>query len=136
MDRNPPDKNLSVEHEPSDVSVRSILGFGLGFSVLLVVVVVLMGWIHHLYFREPASPRGSPLIREKRPVSAVSSAPQDVMDDRMSEVLEDLRRREHQALTTYGWVDRRAGVVRIPVDRAMDLLVERGLPTRPKKEKP
>jgi hypothetical protein len=35
---------------------------------------------------------------------------------------------EEAVLTTYGWVDRGTGVVRMPVDRAMDLLVERGLP--------
>ena len=42
---------------------------------------------------------------------------------------------EHRALEAsrtgeYGWVDREAGVVRIPVERAMELLVERGLPAR------
>jgi hypothetical protein len=33
-------------------------------------------------------------------------------------------------LSSYGWVDREAGIVRIPIDRAMDLLAERGLPAR------
>jgi hypothetical protein len=28
-------------------------------------------------------------------------------------------------LHTYGWVDRRAGIARIPIDRAMDLLASR-----------
>ena len=35
---------------------------------------------------------------------------------------------ENAALTTYGWVDRDAGIVRIPIERAMELLAERGLP--------
>ena len=38
---------------------------------------------------------------------------------------------EEQTLNSYGWVDQQAGVVRIPIDRAMDLLAQRGLPTRP-----
>ena len=33
-------------------------------------------------------------------------------------------------LTTYGWVDKNAGTVRIPIDRAKELLLERGLPVR------
>ena len=44
---------------------------------------------------------------------------------------EDLRwMREHNAtdLNGYGWVDQPAGVVRLPIDRAMDLIAERGLP--------
>jgi hypothetical protein len=41
-----------------------------------------------------------------------------------------LRTRENTELTTYGWIDRGAGVVRIPIDRAIDLLAQRGLPVR------
>ena len=44
--------------------------------------------------------------------------------------LKEFREKEHQTLTTYGWADRSAGVVRIPIDRAKDLLIERGLPVR------
>ena len=40
------------------------------------------------------------------------------------------RQQERQALSTYGWVDRNAGTVRIPIDEAMRLTVERGLPAR------
>jgi hypothetical protein len=40
------------------------------------------------------------------------------------------RLREEDTLSTYGWVDQNAGVVRIPIDRAMDLLAQRGLPVR------
>ena len=45
-------------------------------------------------------------------------------------VLEIFRTREADELTTYGWVDQNAGTVRIPIDRAKELLLERGLPTR------
>ena len=34
-------------------------------------------------------------------------------------------------LDSYGWVDKNAGVVRIPIDEAMKLTLERGLPARP-----
>jgi hypothetical protein len=36
--------------------------------------------------------------------------------------------REDAILASYGWVDRKAGIARIPIDRAMELLVEKGLP--------
>jgi hypothetical protein len=38
---------------------------------------------------------------------------------------------EVQRLNSYGWVDQQAGIARIPIDRAMALLAQRGLPTRP-----
>ena len=44
--------------------------------------------------------------------------------------LRAFREKEHETLTTYGWADRSAGAVRIPIDRAKDLLIERGLPVR------
>lgn len=50
----------------------------------------------------------------------------DPQEDRMA-----LQAREENELNTYGWVDRGAGIVRIPIARAMALLLERGLPTRP-----
>lgn len=40
------------------------------------------------------------------------------------------RETEELELTTYGWVDRNAGVVRIPIERAKELILERGLPSR------
>jgi hypothetical protein len=33
-------------------------------------------------------------------------------------------------LDRYEWIDRRDGIARIPIDRALVLLLERGLPTR------
>jgi hypothetical protein len=44
--------------------------------------------------------------------------------------LAKFRAREEAELNSYGWVDKKTGIVRIPIDRAMDLLLERGLATR------
>jgi hypothetical protein len=35
-----------------------------------------------------------------------------------------------EILNSYGWVDQKAGIVRIPIDRAMDILLQKGLPVR------
>jgi hypothetical protein len=43
----------------------------------------------------------------------------------------EFRLRENAELTEYGWVDRNAGTVRIPIEQAKDLLLRRGLPSRP-----
>ena len=41
---------------------------------------------------------------------------------------------EQDRLYTYGWIDQKAGTLHIPIDRAMDLVVQRGLPVRPESE--
>ncbi len=44
--------------------------------------------------------------------------------------LQTFRSHEEEMLTTYGWVDQNVGTVRLPIDRAKALLLERGLPVR------
>ena len=44
--------------------------------------------------------------------------------------LQQLLEAENAKLNSYGWIDKSAGVVRIPINRAMDLLAQRGLPAR------
>ena len=46
------------------------------------------------------------------------------------EDLQDLRASEDAILNSYGWVDKNAGIVRIPIDEAMKLILQRGLPAR------
>jgi hypothetical protein len=38
--------------------------------------------------------------------------------------LAELRGKEHTAATTYGWVDKEKGVVRLPLDRAVELVIQ------------
>jgi len=38
-------------------------------------------------------------------------------------LLQEHRQKEHADATTYGWVDQKAGVVRLPIERAIELTV-------------
>jgi hypothetical protein len=55
-------------------------------------------------------------------------APQLEINER--DQLDKIRLEEEETLATYGWIDQSAGKVRIPIDRAMDLVAQRGLPVR------
>jgi hypothetical protein len=46
--------------------------------------------------------------------------------------INEFRLQEEQTLNSYGWVDQKAGVVRIPIDRAMQLIAQRGLQATPR----
>ena len=52
------------------------------------------------------------------------------MDDGNQDLV-DMHQREDLLLDHYTWVDKQQGVVRIPIDRAMELIVEKGLPVAP-----
>ena len=43
-----------------------------------------------------------------------------------------LRAPKHARLSSYGWIDRPSGIVRLPIERAMQLTAERGLAGWPK----
>lgn len=42
-----------------------------------------------------------------------------------------LKQGQRERLESYGWTDKATSVVHIPIERAMELMVERGLPSRP-----
>jgi len=45
--------------------------------------------------------------------------------------MREMRAEEDALLSTYGWSDKSTGAVRIPIDKAMDLLAARGLGAKP-----
>ena len=61
-------------------------------------------------------------------VGGPASVPSLLLREPMN--LQKFREEEEHLLTSYGWVDQNAGVVRLPIDRAKALLLERGLPVR------
>jgi len=115
--------------------VYFLLALGIGTGLCMLGIRGLYGFLDR---REKASQPGvSPLLthvpEDTRHVA--KDYPQTAFPDpRLEEdergQLNGIRTAEESALYSYGWVDQQAGTVRIPIDRAMDLLVERGLPVR------
>ena len=75
-----------------------------------------------------AAPPSQPAIEGGRMVGGPAAVPSLLVNEPMN--LQKFRADEEHKLTTYGWVDQNAGVVRLPIDRAKELLLERGLPVR------
>ena len=124
----PGDINPQLHHEESDANIIAVFGFGLGLVVVAGVVLLLI-FVLFRYFevREAARvPPAYPLAVSRE--SALPPEPRLQINPR--EDLADLRAKEDALLTSYGWVDKNAGVVRIPIDVAMKLTLERGLPAR------
>jgi hypothetical protein len=126
--------NSASHHEGSDVNVRGILVFGLGLFATAAAIHVLV-WLLFVYFAGREATQGVttyPLASDQQ--SRVPPEPRLQTNPR--EDLRILREQEDAVLNSYGWVDRPAGVVRIPIEEAMKLTVRRGLPSRPQKDKP
>ena len=117
-----------VHRETSDIDLGSVLRFAIGLVAAGVVIHVLV-WFLYAHFRREAArpmpaefPLATTALRRLPPEPRLQTDPRDD--------LANMRLAEERILTSYGWIDRGAGIVRIPIDQAMTLTVERGLPSR------
>jgi hypothetical protein len=115
-------------HEHTDVNVWMIVQFAIWLTGSAVVVHVLMGlmFVWFVETREAVSEPQFPLAagQEQR----LPAGPR-LQRFPANEIVQ-FRQRESRELNSYGWIDRNAGTVHIPIAEAMRLTVERGLPSR------
>ena len=130
----------SQEVERQDMSPGSVYAFLIGLAVAgLIVYFVLWGFYHgmdayerrHEPPQNPLVPAASIDTRNIKP-ETIDKFPQPRLERNERVEINDFRLQEEQTLNSYGWVDQKAGVVRIPVERAMELVAQRGLPTTPR----
>ena len=144
----PPNEGLYTtdrehSHEESDVNIRAILGFGLFLAVSGVIVHVTL-WgayrgMESYYDRHQAPP--NPMVQKfeqtagkTAPVEQqelnrlVSTFPQPRLQVDDARDMTVFRMTEDARLNHYVWVDKNAGRVSIPIERAIQLVAERGLP--------
>ena len=118
-----------LNHELSDADPNPILKFLAFLTVATIVIAWLVVFFYnYLERREAAEKTGRypmSLAGKERPLPPAPRLQTSPFQD-----LKDLRQHDKPVVGTYEWIDRNAGTVRIPVDRAMDLLAERGLPYR------
>jgi hypothetical protein len=121
------DEHEPLHHEESDVDSRAILRFSVGLVVVMVGVYAAVWLIFQAFDRREASAgvRDFPLSVERNEIP-----PQPRLQIEPRQELRDLQQRDERLLNSYGWADREAGLVRIPIAEAMRLTVERGLPVR------
>jgi hypothetical protein len=120
--------DTETAHETSDVNVRAIFGLGLGLVIIGIAVHVLVLLLFTVFAGREAqrtTPRFPLAVSDRNQLP-----PEPRLQTNPRQDLRDLRSQEDAILGSYGWVDKTNGVVRIPIDRAMTLTIERGLPAR------
>ncbi len=113
------------DHESKDVDVTSLFTITLILFVSGAVILLVVGiMMHYFSAHEPSKTAGQANI----PAGRVEEFPQPRLEVKPGANLAELRAAEDADLNSYGWIDRKNGTIRIPIERAMQLLVERGLP--------
>lgn len=110
-------------HELTDAPVRPIVLVGGAIALITAVVFGLSIGVFRFFSERPAEAPPNPMAAE-----APQFPPAPRIQVEPSIEYQQLRAQEDQILSTYGWVDRKAGTVRMPIDRAIDLQLQRGFP--------
>jgi hypothetical protein len=113
------------DHERKDVDVLSLLTIAvLLFFSCMIISLLVWAMMHYFKLHEPAKTPGQANL----PLTRAEQFPNPRLQIKGAVDLANLRAAEEADLDSYGWVDRNSGTVRIPIDQAMQLLLQRGLP--------
>lgn len=126
-DEHRPEENPDIGYEVADADVRQVVMAGIGLAVATVIACFAMYFMFNMLkftgereqkhaLNPMAGPRTLP--------------PEPRLQVRPWEQIQDLHAKEDQVLNTYGWTNKGAGMVRIPIDKAMEIVAQRGLPAR------
>ncbi len=118
-------ESINHTHESKDVDVFSL--FTIAFLLFLscvIIFLVVSGMMHYFKVHEPAKTSGQANI----PITTAGEFPKPRLEVKASADFGKLREAEEIDLNSYSWVDRSTQTVHIPIDRAMRLILERGLP--------
>lgn len=133
-------------YEQQDLGGRPIYVFLIVLAIACVVVAVALwgGYRAVDAYLEGRQVKQGPLARAPRPSDSrnaqvpaineeiIKTIPRPRLEENERTELREFREQEDARLHSYGWVDASAGTVHVPIDRAMELIAQRGLPTEPR----
>jgi hypothetical protein len=140
------------QHEASDVNIKIIVGSGVFLVISGIIIHLLLYGMYKVLDRtmENLNPPPNPMMKVEKPVDAstMSAETQAETAKRLNRTfggnalnpmlqiddahdMDMMRKAQNAQMGKYQWMNQNTGSVRIPVERAIDLIVERGLPNVP-----
>ncbi|HEY1265860.1 MAG TPA: hypothetical protein VGH16_01300 [Candidatus Binatia bacterium] len=115
----------SPGYERRDLSPRAIALFGLALGIAIVLSAGIVT-LFQLYAGSRFAKRQAP----RPPLAVTREATEPRLQVDAPNELRTMREAEERTLNSYGWVDPQTETVRIPIERAMEILARKGLPAR------
>lgn len=113
-------------HEEDTVNVTAVVRVGMILTAIVVLGMVIVGGIMSAM---GTAQRDAEVPQPDISLPVESTAPE--LNPHQSATLKQQLAREKAWLDSYGWIDRQAGIVHIPIERSMDLIARNGLPSWP-----
>ena len=126
-------------YERTDIGVRGVLYFLAGLAVFGALAYLAAAGVYSFLDKRSAAEQApvNPLVTnaptDTRHISKdypQGAFPNPKLEEDERGQLNGIRLNEEETLSTYDYIDKNSGTVRIPIDRAMDLIAQRGLPVR------
>jgi hypothetical protein len=123
--------NHQAGHELSDLRPGYIALFGVVLTAIIGAAAVITSLL--IYFKAAEQ------LRHETPIPRLAREREPTPEPRLQidahNELRQMRAAEDAVLNSYGWVDRDSGRVRLPIERAMEILAKKGLPARKQEQK-
>jgi hypothetical protein len=113
-------------HEKRDISVPAVTWFAAGLIIAGIITYLSIAGLYKSF--EHLHPSSTAPSRTALRPPTIAAQPR--LQTNPAVDLEIFQTAEEAKLKSYGWVDKAGGVIRIPIERAMELIAQRGLPTR------
>jgi hypothetical protein len=111
-----------VEVYDRELNLRAILGFSGGVIAITLLASAIMWWMSVSFKRQEEAEDHTPSPIAEAQLDPIPPGPR--LQANPPRDMDELRKRDREALTTYGWIDKTGGVARIPVERAIEILAE------------
>ncbi|HET7306983.1 MAG TPA: hypothetical protein VFK24_04085 [Gammaproteobacteria bacterium] len=119
------EKEEGPGYETSRVDLRIPLGTGAMAIILLSCGIAIVFLFYHFVWKSPAGTPAYPYTRAPQ----TTPAPRLLAHPKAE--LRALRTLNHERLNSYGWINKKKGIVHIPIQRAMQIIAKHGFPPRP-----
>jgi hypothetical protein len=130
-----PPTHTDVAFESSDVDTRTILAYMFYLALAVAATFIISVFIFR-FTTKIAADSDTPMAPVHRNIGAtmppeprLQGVPGHTNDPQLD--LRDEREADEEANEKYDWIDKQAGIARIPVEEAMKMIVEKGLPPVP-----
>jgi hypothetical protein len=127
-----PEESLALGYEVRDINIRNVVWLSLALAGVVIGVFIVIGLLYSFLNNSQAAQSAPPppLLEEAQGLPPGPLLQRDPQQD-----MQEMATEQDDFLNNYGWVDKEAGVVRIPIERAIELTLERGLPTQTEEAK-
>jgi hypothetical protein len=116
---------ISPKHETRDADIHKLILFGIACVVLIGFGFIITEIVVHVWV--PPRPASAPATLYAQ---GGQIPPRPRLEQHPGETIGPYMRMENHLLNSYGWVNRQAGTVRVPIQQAMSMLLQKGVPVR------